>query len=84
MAMACGTPVLTSQKGSLGEVAADAAEFVDPLSVASIAEGLRRVLTDTNLRDELRARGLARAARFSWPRAAAETRELYARVLSQC
>ncbi len=81
-AMACGTPVITSRNGSLGEVAADAAEFVEPTAVASIAEGMQRVLTDAGRCEELRARGLARAACFSWSSAAAQTRELYAKVLS--
>src|SRR5438034_6608951 len=63
--MACGTPVVTSQNSSLGEVAGRAAEFVDPYAVESIADGLRRVLTGPSRRDELRAAGLARVARFS-------------------
>jgi len=82
-AMACGTPVITSHNGSLAEVAGEAAEFTDPTAAASIAEGMRRVLTDADRRAELRTLGLARAARFSWSRAAAQTRELYAKVLSE-
>jgi glycosyltransferase involved in cell wall biosynthesis len=65
-AMACGTPVVSSLATSLAEVVGDAAEAVDPLDVDSIAAGIDRVIGDEQLRRELRARGLARAARFSW------------------
>ena len=82
-AMACGTPVITSRNGSLAEVAGDAAEFIDPMAVDSMAQGMRRVLTDADRREELRTRGLARAACFSWSKAAAQTRDLYAKVLSE-
>ncbi len=76
-AMACGTPVLTSSCGSLAEVAGSAAQFIDPLEVESIAEGLHRVLNDAAWREDLRAKGLAQASRFSWTRAAAETLGVY-------
>ncbi len=76
-AMACGTPVVTSRRGSLVEVAGNAAQFVDPLDVESIAEGLHRVLDDAAWREELRAKGLAQASRFSWTQAAAETLGVY-------
>ncbi len=72
-AMACGTPVLTSTTSSLPEVAGDAALLVDPLNTAALAAALARLLTDAALRDELRRRGLARAAAFRWERCAAET-----------
>lgn len=77
-AMVCGTPVVTSATSSLGEIAGDAAELVDPTSVESIAAGLLRVLTDGDRREELRARGLARAASFSWVNTALQTRQVYA------
>jgi glycosyltransferase involved in cell wall biosynthesis len=82
-AMACGTPVLTSGMGALGEIAGGAAEFVDPHSVESITEGLHHLLSSPSRRAELRACGLARAATFSWEKAAAQTRELYAMVGSR-
>lgn len=80
-AMACGTPVITSINGSLGEVAGNAAQVVEPTDVASIADGLRRVLSDPAWREELRTRGLAHAAQFTWQRTAAQTRSVYERVL---
>jgi glycosyltransferase involved in cell wall biosynthesis len=79
-AMACGTPVLTSQCSALSEVAGDAGLLIDPLKVEAIAAGLIRLLNDAALRDELRARGLRRAAEFSWARAAEETVEVYDEV----
>jgi glycosyltransferase involved in cell wall biosynthesis len=82
-AMACGTPVLTSRRGSLAEIAGDSAHYVDPTSVASICEGLRRMTSDPGYRQELRRAGMARAAQFSWETAAMETHAIYERVLHQ-
>lgn len=65
-AMACGTPVLTSNTTSLPEVSGDAALLVDPLSIKEIAEGIERLCIDKALREDLRERGLRRAAIFSW------------------
>ncbi len=67
-AMRAGLPVLTSDRGSMREVAGDAAHFVDPEDVASIASGLQRLLTDDELRKNLAAKGLERADAFSWPK----------------
>ena len=72
-AMACGAPVLASNTSSLPEVAADAALLVDPMDTAALANGLARLAADAELRTELRARGLARAAGFTWDRCAEET-----------
>ena len=72
-AMASGTPVLASNTSSLPEVVGDAGLLVDPLSVDSIAEGMRRLASDGALREQLRQRGLARARDFTWERAANET-----------
>jgi len=79
-AMMCGTPVVTSGRGALAEIAGDAAEFVDPLRVESISEGLLRVLDDAERAADLRRRGLVRARDFCWRRAARETRGLYAEI----
>ncbi len=80
-AMANETPVVTSNLSSLPEVAGDAAVLVDPYDVASIADGIRRAVTDEPLRQELIARGRARAREFSWARAAADTLAVYREVL---
>jgi glycosyltransferase involved in cell wall biosynthesis len=76
-AMACGTPVVTSNVSSLPEVAGDAAMLVNPGNVFDIARGIREVLTDEPLRAELIRRGRAQAARFSWERSAREVLEIY-------
>lgn len=80
-AMACGTPVLTSNRSSMAEICGDAAYLVEPESEESIAEGLCTLLADADLRQMLRRRGLAHAAQFSWQRAARETSEVYRRVV---
>jgi glycosyltransferase involved in cell wall biosynthesis len=72
-AMACGAPVLASNTSSLPEVAGDAALLVDPEDTAALATGLARLAADAELRAQLRARGLARAAEFTWDRCAEET-----------
>jgi glycosyltransferase involved in cell wall biosynthesis len=76
-AMACGTPVVTSNVSSLPEVAGDAAMLVNPGNVFDIARGVRDVLTDEPLRAELVRRGRVQAARFSWERAAHEVLAIY-------
>jgi glycosyltransferase involved in cell wall biosynthesis len=72
-AMRCGTPVICSNTSSLPEIAGDAALLVDPLDADAIAEAIRRVAGDSDLRASLSARGKARAARFTWEDAAHRT-----------
>ncbi len=72
-AMACGTPVIASNTTSLPEVVGDAALTVDPLDSHAIAEAIRRLVADADLRASLAKRGLARARLFSWEKAAAQT-----------
>jgi glycosyltransferase involved in cell wall biosynthesis len=81
-AMACGTPVVCSNTASLPEVVGDAAIMVDPHDVEALAEAMHSVLTDPDLAEDLRRRGLERAARFTWERTARETVEVYREVLS--
>jgi glycosyltransferase involved in cell wall biosynthesis len=80
-AMACGTPVLTSNVSSLIEVAGDATLLVDPRSTEQITEALLRLLTDDLLRNMLIEVGIAQAKRFTWERAANQLREVYAQLL---
>jgi glycosyltransferase involved in cell wall biosynthesis len=80
-AMSCGTPTVTSNVSSLPEVVGDAAITVDPTSVASIASALRQLAESRAARDEYAARGIERAARFTWERTAQLTREVYDAVL---
>lgn len=81
-AMACGTAVLTSRRGSLAEIAGEAAHFVEPTDVASIHAGLQRILTDDGYRATLQSAGQARAALFSWEKTALETGALYQQILA--
>ena len=82
-AMACGAPVLTSNVSATAEVAGDAALLVHPRSVDQITAGLRRLISDADLRGQLRRAGLERAAQFSWRRAADETHQVYERAVEQ-
>ena len=79
-AMACGTPVITSQVSSLPEVVGDAATLINPEDVDGLTVAMWRALSDENLRREMRAKGLKRAQTFSWERAARETLSVYQRV----
>jgi glycosyltransferase involved in cell wall biosynthesis len=76
-AMACGTPVLTSDISATAEIAGDAAVLVNPYSTSSIELAIEQILTAGSLPSSLRERGLERAAQFSWERAAKETLLLY-------
>jgi glycosyltransferase involved in cell wall biosynthesis len=79
-ALACGVPVVTSDRGATAEVAGNAAVLVDPTNDTSLADGLRRAL-DPAQRDVLRAAGLERAATFSRVGAAGAAVAIYLRVL---
>jgi glycosyltransferase involved in cell wall biosynthesis len=81
-AMACGCPVVTSRTASLPEVCSDAACYVDPKDIQSIAEGMYKVLTDNQLRHYLIEKGKERAKLFTWERTAKETLKIFNDVLS--
>jgi glycosyltransferase involved in cell wall biosynthesis len=81
-AMAAGTPVLTADRYGTKELAEGAAVLVNPESVDSIAEGLRRVLDDTMLREGLVVSGRERSRDFTWRRCARETLSVLERVHS--
>jgi glycosyltransferase involved in cell wall biosynthesis len=80
-AMACGVPVACANVSSLPEVAGQAALYFDPFDVVEIADTLDRLLCTPDLQAKLRQQSLARAAQFSWERAAHETLQLYRAVL---
>jgi glycosyltransferase involved in cell wall biosynthesis len=69
-AMACGTPVITSNTSSLPEVAGDAALTVNPTQVGEIADAMAQLLSDATLRRRLRQAGIERASAFTWTRTA--------------
>ena len=76
-AMARRSPVVASSTTSIPEVAGDAAVLVDPADEDAIAGAITRVLTDDAMANDLRTRGLARAAEFTWARTAAATEQVY-------
>jgi glycosyltransferase involved in cell wall biosynthesis len=65
-AMACGLPVAASNRNSLPEIVGSAGLLFDPLSHEQIAEAITRLLSDEQLRAELRSKGLKRVDLFSW------------------
>lgn len=81
-AMASGVPVLTSNTTSLPEVVGDAGMLVNPLDVEQIADGIRRLASDSALRASLREKGLARARLFSWDETARRTKEVLQAAMS--
>lgn len=79
-AMACAVPVITSNTSSMPEVAGDAALIINPFKPAEITTALNRLLEEKELRSELIAKGIERAARFSWMQMAREVKDLYEEV----
>jgi len=81
-AMACGCPVVVSDAASMPEVCGDAAQYVDPHDIDSIAHGIVRVLSDGARRRSLIARGLARSRLFNWERAAKDHIAVFEEVIN--
>jgi glycosyltransferase involved in cell wall biosynthesis len=79
-AMACGTPVITSNRASLPEVAGDAALLVDPTQPEALAAAMTSIISNGELRQGLRAKGLARARAFTWDGVAEQTVAIYRAV----
>lgn len=80
-AMACGTPVITSNLSSLPEVAGEAALLVNPYNTGEITEAMQAVATDLDLRSHLRTLGLNQASQFSWAKTGQTTVEVLKRYL---
>ncbi|HID05793.1 MAG TPA: glycosyltransferase family 1 protein, partial [Armatimonadetes bacterium] len=76
-AMACGTPVVTSNAGALPEVVDDAGVLIDPTDATELADALYKVLTDEALRTQLVSRGYRQVQRFTWERTATEVIQVY-------
>lgn len=81
-AMACGCPVVVSKVASLPEVCGDAAYYVNPYNVESIAEGMYRVATDQGLREGMIEKGFQRVKQFSWEKSAKEHLKVFEKILS--
>jgi glycosyltransferase involved in cell wall biosynthesis len=79
-AMQCGTPVIVGNRTSLPEVVGDAGLLVDPFDEAQIAWALARLIDNSDLRNELRVKGLKRAKGFNWDDTARRTLEVYEQV----
>jgi glycosyltransferase involved in cell wall biosynthesis len=82
-AMACGAPVLTSNTTSLGEIGEGAALLIDPLDQTAIEGGLRELVRNQQLREDLRAKGFVRAASFSWAETGRKTVAAYRRAIAE-
>ncbi|MBN3872567.1 glycosyltransferase family 1 protein [Nostoc sp. JL33] len=76
-AMTLGAPVISSNTSSIPEVTGDAAILVDPNNPVQLAEAILKVISDSELRQELINKGKARAKLFSWERTAKETLNAY-------
>ncbi len=81
-AMACGCPVVTSDTSSLPEVVGEAGIMFNPYDTDSLVEAMRKVLTNSELRNDMVRKGLEQAEKFSWERTARETQEVYNKVAS--
>jgi len=79
-AMACGTPVITTDADSLPEVVGDAAYTIDPDDARRMGGAMIALLTEPETAVKLRERGIKQAANFSWEKTATETLLVYARV----
>lgn len=82
-AMACGTPVVSSEASSLPELGGSAARYFDPYDLEAMAETIREAWIDQDLRAEMRRQGLDQAAKFSWEQAALQTWTIYEQLLAQ-
>jgi glycosyltransferase involved in cell wall biosynthesis len=82
-AMACGVPVVTSDRSALPEVVGDAAQMVPPLDIEALSTALHQLMVSSSLRAEYAQRGRARAKRFSWAKAARETVQTYHQSLQE-
>jgi glycosyltransferase involved in cell wall biosynthesis len=80
-AMKCGAPVITGNRTSLPEVVGDAGLTVDPFDIAALAEAIRRIIDDAELRQRLRERGFKRARTFDWRETARLTLKAYERAV---
>jgi glycosyltransferase involved in cell wall biosynthesis len=76
-AMACGTPVITSTTSSMPEIAGDAALLVDPFQPGELTAAMHKALKNNDLLEDLRSRGLKRAASFTWKASAEKLLKVY-------
>jgi len=82
-AMACGTPVVCSNRGSLPEITGEAARMVNPDSPADLAQAMKEVLENKDYRDTLIKKGIRQACRFSWEQTAHATEDTYRSAIAK-
>lgn len=80
-AMACGTPVITSNISSLPEVAGDGAILIDPYNINELTSAMESLINDDNLRLQLKELGLKRASQFSWEKTGNQTIEILSKYM---
>ncbi len=80
-AFACGCPVLASNKEPIPEVAGDAAIYFDPKDNLAIKASVENIISDSDLRKKMSAKGLERNKLFTWQNVAGQTRELYESIV---
>jgi glycosyltransferase involved in cell wall biosynthesis len=79
-AMACGTPVLASDRSSLPEIVGNGGLLVDPADLDAVVAAMATLVQDSALRAHLRENGLTQASRFTWRRTAEQTLAVYQQV----
>lgn len=82
-ALACGTPVITSNISSMPEITADAALLIDPHSAEQLTTAMEQMLSNEGLREQLKKRALTRAIEFSWEKTAQETLKIYSATVDK-
>lgn len=80
-AMACGTPVITSNISSMPEVAGDAAVLIDPYDTVTLAEAVKKVISSPKVRENLRQRGFIHTKKFLWDKTAENVECVYKKVM---
>jgi glycosyltransferase involved in cell wall biosynthesis len=81
-AMACGTPVVASNRTSVPEIVGDAGVLVDPEDISALAKGIEQVLKEAPIARDLSHRGIERAGKFTWENTAKATSSVYATILN--
>ena len=82
-AMRCGTPTITGNRTCFPEIIGDAGLLVDPFDEQAIINGLKAILADEKLREQLKEKGMRRAALYDWKNTALQTLAVYEKVYSQ-
>ena len=79
-AFACGTPVISSNRGSLPEIGGNSAVYFNPANLSQFIVLVKEILEDKSLQDKLSKLGLKRALEFSWKKVAQQTKNVYLKV----